>query len=205
MSTSFLSFFSASADASATFFSSTFGLVSFESFSSTSSTSIPVSLAKSLAATEPAIEPTTVVPGVAITDAPSLPTTEPTSATELHTEFLSSPSTSILLLPFFSSVSFSFFSFNCFAFAAVDKTAVAVFADSSFFGGWRGSGYANNEGLALHFKEKFFGIFSSLVKPMSAVGVSVSENMWISGNQYHICENRQKPIAAPRRSIPDLE
>eukprot|EP00438_Fugacium_kawagutii_P011727 Skav222901 [mRNA] locus=scaffold1489:37462:38943:- [translate_table: standard] len=41
--------------------------------------------------------------------------------------------------------------------------------------------------------------------PIKAVGVNVKENMWINGNQYHIWVNKQKPIAAPRRSTPDFE
>mmetsp|Transcript_40238 Transcript_40238/g.75001 ORF Transcript_40238/g.75001 Transcript_40238/m.75001 type:complete len:222 (-) Transcript_40238:226-891(-) len=119
---------------------------------------------------------------------------------------LSSMSTSALEDAFFSSLaSFSFFSLSCLAFAAVDSTAVAALAVSSFFGGSSGAGYANSDGLAPLFTEKFLGIFSLSVRPISAVGVNVRENMWIKGNQYHICVKRQKPIAAPRRSTPDLE
>mmetsp|Transcript_107036 Transcript_107036/g.284808 ORF Transcript_107036/g.284808 Transcript_107036/m.284808 type:complete len:240 (-) Transcript_107036:927-1646(-) len=130
------------------------------------------------------------------------------SATELLTEALSSMSTSVSGFSFFSlffSSSAAFFSRRALAFAAVDSTAVAVFACSSFFGGCSGSGYANSEGRAPHFKEKFFGIFSFSVRPMSAVGARVKENMWMRGNQYHIWVNRQNPMAAPRRNTPDLE
>mmetsp|Transcript_7655 Transcript_7655/g.20593 ORF Transcript_7655/g.20593 Transcript_7655/m.20593 type:complete len:276 (+) Transcript_7655:249-1076(+) len=165
-----------------------------------SSTSI-ISLARSLAATDSvAAEPTTVVPGVAATEMRSPPIVE--AATDWLTEALSSMSTSAVA---FSSLSFSFLSRRALALAAVDSTAVAVFACSSFFGGCRGSGYAKSDGRAPHFREKFFGIFSFSVRPMSAFGVSVKENMWISGNQYHICVKSMKPMAAPRRRTPDLE
>mmetsp|Transcript_104288 Transcript_104288/g.311451 ORF Transcript_104288/g.311451 Transcript_104288/m.311451 type:complete len:205 (-) Transcript_104288:538-1152(-) len=130
------------------------------------------------------------------------------SMTELLTEALSSMSTSASVLSFFSlflASSAAFFSRSALALAAVESTAVAVLACSSFFGGCSGSGYAKSEGRAPHFSEKFLGIFSFSVRPMSAFGVSVKENMWISGNQYHIWVNRQSPMAAPRRSTPDLE
>merc|ERR1712151_496304 len=127
---------------------------------------------------------------------------------ELVTEALSSMSTSAPTVPvatFFISASFSFWSLEAFAFAAVDRTAVAAFACSSFFGGCIGSGYAKSDGRAPQFNEKFFGIFSLSFKPTRAVGVRVSENMWIRGYQYHICAKRQKPMAAPLRSIPECE
>mmetsp|Transcript_5402 Transcript_5402/g.14462 ORF Transcript_5402/g.14462 Transcript_5402/m.14462 type:complete len:237 (+) Transcript_5402:150-860(+) len=134
--------------------------------------------------------------------AADMPATD-TPATELLTDALSSMSTSASF--FLSALSFSFFSFSAFALAAVESTAVAAFACSSFFGGLSGSGYANNDGFAPDFSEKFFGILSFSVRPMSAVGTSVKENMWISGNQYHIWVKRQNPIAAPLRSTPELE
>mmetsp|Transcript_28796 Transcript_28796/g.82450 ORF Transcript_28796/g.82450 Transcript_28796/m.82450 type:complete len:312 (-) Transcript_28796:2196-3131(-) len=173
-----------------------------------SSTSIICSLARSLAATDSvAAEPTTVVPGVAATDIASPLFAKAPSATELLTEALSSMSTSVSFSFFslFLSSSATFLSRRALAFAAVDSTAAAVLACSSFFGGCNGSGYANSEGRAPHFKEKFLGILSFSVRPMSAFGVSVKENMWMSGNQYHICVKRQKPMAAPGRSTPDLE
>mmetsp|Transcript_59274 Transcript_59274/g.105357 ORF Transcript_59274/g.105357 Transcript_59274/m.105357 type:complete len:282 (+) Transcript_59274:242-1087(+) len=172
-----------------------------------SSTSI-ISLPRSLAATESvAAEPTTVVPGVAATETFPLEIVEdaPPSKTEPPMEALSSMSTSAPEAFFSSLSSFSFFSFSCLAFAAVDRTAVAAFVVSSFLGGCSGSGYANTDGLAPLLTEKFFGIFSFSVKPMMAFGVSVRENMWISGNQYHICVKSTNPTAAPPRSIPDLE
>mmetsp|Transcript_63232 Transcript_63232/g.137524 ORF Transcript_63232/g.137524 Transcript_63232/m.137524 type:complete len:304 (+) Transcript_63232:793-1704(+) len=172
-----------------------------------SSTSIIISLPRSLAATDSvAMEPTTVVPGVAATETTSTPFAEAPSATELLREALSSMSASAKEAEaFFISLSFSFFSFNALALAAVESTAVAAFACSSFLGGCNGSGYAKSDGLAPDLHEKFLGIFSFSVRPMSAFGVKVKENMWIKGNQYHICVKRQKPIAAPRRSTPDLE
>mmetsp|Transcript_105948 Transcript_105948/g.192772 ORF Transcript_105948/g.192772 Transcript_105948/m.192772 type:complete len:219 (+) Transcript_105948:334-990(+) len=154
------------------FFSSTFGVASFASAGS--STSI-MSLARSLGAIESAVDPTIVVPCVAATDPASPPKVDALPGTEIA-EALSSTSTS-MLVAFFASVSFSFFSFKAFALAAVDSTAVAAFACSSFFGGVMASGYAKSEGFALHFSEKFLGIFSFSFKPTKAVGVSVNENM----------------------------
>mmetsp|Transcript_125199 Transcript_125199/g.176728 ORF Transcript_125199/g.176728 Transcript_125199/m.176728 type:complete len:221 (-) Transcript_125199:1053-1715(-) len=155
-----------------------------------SSTSI-ISLPRSLCAATDSVaaEPTTVVPGVAATETMSAPRTEDAapSATEPPMEALSSMSTSALDGAFFSSfASFSFFSLSCLALAAVERTAVAAFAVSSFFGGCMGSGYAKSDGLAPLRTEKFLGIFSLSVMPIKAVGVRVSENMWIKGNQYHI-------------------
>mmetsp|Transcript_51748 Transcript_51748/g.95749 ORF Transcript_51748/g.95749 Transcript_51748/m.95749 type:complete len:322 (+) Transcript_51748:228-1193(+) len=175
---------------------------------SSTSTSMPImSLAKSLAATESAVDPTIVVPWVAATDMASRPVTDTPSAMELLTDALSSASASVVaaVAPFFNSSSLSFFSLSCLALAAVDKTAVATFACSSFFGGCMGSGYAKIEGLALHFTEKFFGIFNLSFKPISAVGVKVKENMWIKGNQYHIWAKSAKPIAAPLLNPPECE
>mmetsp|Transcript_88046 Transcript_88046/g.196831 ORF Transcript_88046/g.196831 Transcript_88046/m.196831 type:complete len:360 (-) Transcript_88046:817-1896(-) len=191
-------------------FTSASGLASaFGPSAGASSTSIICSLARSLAATDSvAAEPTTVVPGVAATDMASPLLAKAPSATELLTEALSSMSTSVSVFSFFSlffSSSAAFFWASALAFAAVESTAVAVFACSSFLGGCNGSGYAKSEGRAPHFSEKFLGIFSLSVRPMSAVGARVRENMWMSGNQYHICVKRQKPMAAPRRSTPDLE
>mmetsp|Transcript_133263 Transcript_133263/g.385722 ORF Transcript_133263/g.385722 Transcript_133263/m.385722 type:complete len:268 (-) Transcript_133263:2068-2871(-) len=166
------------------------------------------SLPKSLAATDSvAMEPTTVVPGVAATETavPATETASPPLAEAMSVaDALSSMSASVADT-FLSSDSFSFFSFKALAFAVVDSTAVAAFACSSFFGGCSGSGYANNDGLAPLFTAKFFGIFSFSVRPTRAFGVSTRENMWIKGNQYHICAKRQKPMAAPGRSTPDLE
>merc|ERR1719331_2207997 len=184
MSTS-LSFPSASFFSSPSFFSSAFLFIT-----SWSSTSIML-LSRSLGAIESAVEPTMVVPGVAATDALK-PCVEATSTAELATDALSSASTSMaaLLLLFFTASSFSFLSLFCLALAAVDNTAAAAFVNSSFFGGFIGSGYAKSEGFPWDFKEKFLGIFNLSVRPMSAVGVKVRENMWIKGNQYHICEKR---------------
>mmetsp|Transcript_3886 Transcript_3886/g.11040 ORF Transcript_3886/g.11040 Transcript_3886/m.11040 type:complete len:338 (+) Transcript_3886:315-1328(+) len=168
-----------------------------------SSTSMPTSSPATLSV---ATEPATVVPGVAATDA-CVPAIDIAPATEAFsaTEPLSSISTSPEEVAFFSSASFSFFSFRAFAFDAVDSTAVEAFTCSSFFGGCIGSGYAKHEGLMPLLNWKFFGILSFSVRPMRAFGVSTRENMWISGNQNHICENRQKPMAAPGRNTPDLE
>mmetsp|Transcript_99735 Transcript_99735/g.302813 ORF Transcript_99735/g.302813 Transcript_99735/m.302813 type:complete len:370 (+) Transcript_99735:201-1310(+) len=193
------------AAASAVGFSSSLGAGSFGA-AGVSSTII-CSLARSLAATDSvAAEPTTVVPGVAATDMPSPLLAKPPSATELLTEAPSMSTSASAFSCFFSllfSSSAAFFSRSALALAAVDSTAVAVFACSSFFGGCRGSGYAKSEGRAPHFREKFFGIFSFSVRPMSAFGARVRENMWMSGNQYHIWVKRQNPMAAPRRSTPD--
>mmetsp|Transcript_26620 Transcript_26620/g.42652 ORF Transcript_26620/g.42652 Transcript_26620/m.42652 type:complete len:314 (-) Transcript_26620:246-1187(-) len=184
-----------------------FGAAELAAAAACSSTSI-ISLPKSLAATDSvAMDPTTVVPGVAATDTASKPlmdeapsAMEPTM--EPTIDALSSMSTSAV---FFSSLSFSFFSLSCLALAEVDRTAVAALIVSSFLAGCSGSGYAKSDGLALDFTEKFFGILSLSLTPIRAFGVRVRENMWIKGNQYHICVKRQKPMAAPRRNTPDLE
>mmetsp|Transcript_35412 Transcript_35412/g.110399 ORF Transcript_35412/g.110399 Transcript_35412/m.110399 type:complete len:225 (-) Transcript_35412:1520-2194(-) len=108
-----------------------------------SSTSIICSLARSLAATDSvAAEPTTVVPGVAATDMASPLFVKAPSTTELLTETLSSMSTSASVFSFsllFNS-SAAFFSRSALALAAVERTAAAVLACSSFFGGCSGSG-----------------------------------------------------------------